>query len=218
MSFPTLQIAVVGKEPVPADLVARLQDNYLEQERDASSSEASSSEDVRSSLPYIHAERALTSNGLDRDLGAHALSWARRLQQYERFILEHQRMPRENNRDPGSVGPEEQSLHFWVRHMRTRHRERKLTSYQVQRLELLGSWWTWAPHHTQWVASYTRYKAFLLQHNRSPTDRRGEEERRLAQWATAQRRSYTRNRLDQERIELLEALPVWAWTRRRTSD
>jgi Helicase associated domain len=79
-----------------------------------------------------------------------------------------------------------------------------------QRLEaLLG--WSWDPFFDQWEEGFSRLKDFSgrLGHCRVLYSYKCDDDYRLGQWVTAQRRK--KDQLGSDRRQRLEALPGWLW-------
>jgi len=95
---------------------------------------------------------------------------------------------------------DQRRLYRIVEKQRAMQRDGKLTEEQVELLETIP-WWSWEPSafDEAWQREFERVKA--LGGNVPWTDK----------WATNQKTAYSEDRMPDNRIKLLEALPHWTW-------
>ena len=137
--------------------------------------------------------------------------WIVNVRDAEDFVTEFERLPRENNRLPvGVISQRERVLADFLRYQRRAATRERLCSYQVGRLETLAGF-SWSPQDDLWQHNYVSYRQFVAE-GRSPSSRsQDEHERRLAIWGSKQRFRRRRGDLSEERIALLDSLPIWTW-------
>lgn len=138
--------------------------------------------------------------------------WNLNLSDLDRFVAEHDRIPRRNSRLPkGAISVEETRLHNWVRSQR-RHRH-GLCPYQVERLWQVPHF-SWDPLEDAWDRNVDNYLAFTNTSRRHPSMAApaGSSERQLGVWAANQRAAEKVLILPHHRIVQLDELPYWFWT------
>lgn len=103
-------------------------------------------------------------------------------------------------------GSPERSLGHWVVDQRTAHKRGILSDHRSKLLESLPRWW-WTDDDGKWMSHYVALKSL----GRMPPT-----ESSLAHWANMQRNNYKNrtNRLNSQRVALLESLDFWSWNRR----
>jgi hypothetical protein len=171
------------------------------------------SEDESRSISFYRIDRAFADGEPVTDFPrSQPVLWIVNVREAEVFVTEFGRLPRENNRLPvGVISRRERALADWLRYQRRAATRELLCSYQMGRLETLAGF-SWAPHDDLWHRSLDDYEQFVANHRRSPSTRSVDlQERRLAIWASKQRYRHRRGELVEERIRLLETLPIWAW-------
>jgi superfamily II DNA or RNA helicase len=108
----------------------------------------------------------------------------------------------------------ELKLALWVVAQRSDRRSRNMPDDRIARLEALPGW-SWDPMADRWEEGFAHLQQFALRetHTRVP---QGfiENEFRLGQWVSAQRSAGNSNKLSEDRIHRLEALPGWVWNLR----
>jgi hypothetical protein len=114
----------------------------------------------------------------------------------------HFRVPATYNTDDGY------RLGSWARHQRKGKDVMPLD--RRQRLEALPRW-TWDALGDKWDESFSYLNEFSDRegHSRVPARYKTENGYRLGKWVTVQRQ--TRNTMDPDRRQRLEALPGWSW-------
>jgi hypothetical protein len=135
--------------------------------------------------------------------------WEENFLLLQKFSLReaHTQVPRGRTRD-------EDKLALWVVAQRSDRRAGNMTDDRCARLEALPGW-SWDPITDRWEEGFSHLQEFALResHTRVP---QGfiENEFRLGQWVSAQRSAGTSNKLSDDRIQRLEALPGWVWDSR----
>lgn len=104
-------------------------------------------------------------------------------------------------------------LGTWVAVQRRRKVEGTITQDQVQRLEELTRW-SWNPIEDDWHETYQALLSYLKTNGHIKPSSRNSKESELSQWIGVQRTSYKHQKISQERITLLEAIPGWTWSAR----
>lgn len=100
----------------------------------------------------------------------------------------------------------------WVNKQRHQHRRGRLSPELVAMLEELPGW-VWEPLEERWPAAYERLVTYAERHGSVLRLREGGIDGfDLSGWATNQRVAYGRGELPQDRVDLLEDVPGWAWS------
>lgn len=101
------------------------------------------------------------------------------------------------------------NLGTWVKTQRSSVKD--LDSDKKQKLESLPNW-SWNAHQDKWDQSFVELQNFSKTNNSSlvPTNLVTSTGIKLGNWVNSQRGN--RNKLSQERINRLEALPKWSWS------
>jgi hypothetical protein len=101
-------------------------------------------------------------------------------------------------------------LGIWVN--KQRWKKDTIEPDRRQRFEALPGW-TWDPHSDQWEKGFLHLKQFFdrEKHCRVPNDFTTDDGYRLGQWTSAQRNRKTKDSMDLDRRQRLEALPGWSW-------
>lgn len=135
-------------------------------------------------------------------------SWSDGLGHLLRFVDEHRhaRVPQSYRTEDGF------GLGRWVGGRRREFARGNLAQERVAQLEQVAGW-SWDVGAETWMAIYDCFAEFAkgAGHARPPKDVQTPGGRSLQDWAGHQRRLRRRDLLQQERIELLEALPGWSW-------
>lgn len=97
----------------------------------------------------------------------------------------------------------------------------QLTPHQVSALEALPGWWVGRDWSALWEQRYRQVVEFVEEHGRlprvlaGPTSPGAGLERQLGWWCQTQRRAYRggpgHERMGQQRVFALEAVPGWYW-------
>jgi len=89
----------------------------------------------------------------------------------------------------------------WVQNQRTQYRTGKLSVERIALLESINGW-AWTVNDTSWIATYNELKLTGVTPD-LPT--------LLREWIQTQKKSYSRGKMPEERIKLLELVPQWTW-------
>lgn len=114
------------------------------------------------------------------------------------------------------------TLGRWIATQRSRWREGRISQERTDRLEALPEWtWHGMPgpadpislrHRGRWQASYDKLAAWAVIHGRAcPVQDVRVGNFAMGRWVNKQRMAYKANRMPQDRIDSLEALPDWQW-------
>ena len=95
---------------------------------------------------------------------------------------------------------------IWCEHQRAQKRNNKLTQEKIDLLEAIPGWY-W-DSDKQWMEKYTIVKCLKTIPPQSFITENGI---RIGGWCSKQRADKHKNNLSQEKIDLLEAIPVWFW-------
>lgn len=134
--------------------------------------------------------------------------WEEGFQQLQRYLTLFG-----NARVPGGyVAIDGYKLGGWTKKQRAKKAEKRLSQDQINRLEaLLG--WSWDPFSEQWEEGFQQLQAFVKQHGNARVRQTyvTTEGYNLGKWTTQQRQKKSKNSLNNEQIDRLEALPNWTW-------
>ena len=133
--------------------------------------------------------------------------WEIRRQQWISFFSEKRKTPSQHSKDP-----EEKRLATWQNNMRCSYKKQKLAQERIDLLERTDGWrwgdtFTFEPNLEQWNFFFSEKRKNPSQHSKDP------EEKRLASWQSTVRKNYKKQKLAQERIDLLERTDGWRWDR-----
>ena len=107
----------------------------------------------------------------------------------------------------------------WVQNQRSLYQRDLLIKEQIKKLESLKGW-TWNAREALWETMFDALKQFADSHDHCtvPPNFRVNG-RSLKTWVRARREDYTRDRLDEKRIERFEKeIRSWSWSGTRGSD
>lgn len=199
--------------PVPAYL-ENLHKHYAEL---AAANPAHLTTDEVRSLQYFRADVVVRDHPhLFDQANDRVTTWIRSAQAVDRFLEESGEAPRRNtvaNRAP--LSPAGRRAALWLEDQRRPAARIRHCAYQSARIESYPG--IDARGRTErWIDTFTEYADFLTAARRVPTARSDDPvERRLALWATNQRRSFRDGTLLPERAELLRTLTIWTWGTKR---
>lgn len=106
---------------------------------------------------------------------------------------------------------ENYSLGQWVG---VQIRSKKINKLDLEKIQLLESLpqWFWNPREDLWNEGFEYLKKYTKEQGNSRVPARLKYENySLGQWVMVQKRSEKNNKLDLEKIRLLESLPQWSW-------
>ncbi|MGH9335947.1 MAG: helicase associated domain-containing protein [Vicinamibacteria bacterium] len=106
------------------------------------------------------------------------------------------------------------ALGAWVGRQRLAFRRGQISAEQVRLFEALPGW-TWSPRSDGFRKGLSALKTFVRRegHAAVPYAHR-EDGFKLGSWVRSRRSEYSRGRLDAERIQLLEVVSGWSWSRK----
>ena len=102
----------------------------------------------------------------------------------------------------------------WVQHQRGLHTRGRLLPDRAERLEALPGW-AWDQRDAQWEANYAALQQFIAEngHGFASGTYRSADGLNLGIWVSNQRTAHHNERMPPQRVQRLESLPGWAWTR-----
>ncbi len=100
----------------------------------------------------------------------------------------------------------------WVGNRRNRYKKGKLSEDHIRALEKVSGW-TWETIDEWWIEGYEYLKEFVKRegHARVPKGFITSDDFRLGIWAQNRRNKYKLDKLSEDRIRALEAMPGWSW-------
>ena len=139
-------------------------------------------------------------NSLDFDWNTFETDWQNNFLELQKFKKKHGHV-----NPPCSRSSEFNLLGDWC--VKQRGSNRKGTLSQ-QRIDLLNSLdFDWDPKETDWQSNFLELQKFKKKHGHaSPPCSRGSESSLLANWCVLQRKNQRKDKLSQERIDLLNSL------------
>ena len=104
------------------------------------------------------------------------------------------------------------ALGLWVTTQRYAYNNKQLSEDRIKALEALPGW-SWDPFEDAWNLGYEQLKEYAGRkgHARVLMDYKTAENYNLGFWVERQRFDYKKNKLSEDRIKALEALPGWSW-------
>ena len=128
--------------------------------------------------------------------------WERRFTELKLYVSKH------GHANVPSTFRENDGLSRWVIKQRQRWREGLLEEDRCDRLFKVG--FIFDPQKEEWDAMFNAISKFFETHNHFIVPRDTENNKRLAIWATRQRKLYKENKLEKERVKRLSAIEfVW---------
>ncbi len=137
-------------------------------------------------------------------------SWEESYDNVCKFVEEHKRIPEYHDKDKES---DESKLGNWIRRMRSTATRSKLTTYQKEKLEKIKGWY-WSIeelNERKWIENYDKVKLYYDNNTVPLRSSLDEEEKKLAEWCSTQRRSFKENKLNDIKCFYLEELNNWDW-------
>jgi hypothetical protein len=104
-------------------------------------------------------------------------------------------------------------LAHWITKQRTEYKKGRLAVQRAARLEDLPGW-SWLPLDEMWLETFEILREYVSSTgsaNPPATASFSFKGRPLGKWASKQRANFKNDRLDANRIALLESLPGWLW-------
>tara|TARA_A100001035_G_scaffold277421_1_gene274188 strand:+ start:31 stop:3606 length:3576 start_codon:yes stop_codon:yes gene_type:complete len=95
----------------------------------------------------------------------------------------------------------------FVSNLRTKYRNKSLSSDVIKKVEELD-FWTWNTKESNWSDNYKRLKEYAAKNGHARPFKNFPV---IGKWVSMQRKVYNKNKLSEERINLLEKLPGWVW-------
>ena len=115
------------------------------------------------------------------------------------------RVPRSRISDNSKLGR-------WISKQRQEKSNNRLSQDRIKRLEAIPEW-SWNPHTEQWDEWFEQLQTYVNLYGDAKVPQRTaiSGDSKLGSWVNNQRQEKSNNRLSQDRIERLEALPGWSW-------
>jgi len=116
-----------------------------------------------------------------------------------------------NARVPSGFKYEDFNLGAWVNNQKTYNSKGKLDFKKIKLLQVLPQW-SWAVFEDQWNEGFEYLKQYVEEYGyaRMPLLFKYADFN-LGEWVSSQRRSKKNNKLDSEKIKILESLSRWSW-------
>ena len=137
--------------------------------------------------------------------------WMKRVDAFVAFRTKHKRDPRQK-----SKYATEASLGRWVRDMRTNHKNKKLTSEQIETLKRIQGW-SWGVHKNKkspqsFESRVEKFIEFRTKEGRDPSRTSDDAtEASLGSWVNKMRKNHKNKKLTHDQIETLERIQGWSW-------
>ncbi|WP_293003767.1 DEAD/DEAH box helicase [Mycobacterium sp.] len=102
----------------------------------------------------------------------------------------------------------------WAQHQRSLHNRGRLLAERADRLEALAGW-EWDPRDTQWEFNLVALQQFIAEYGHSfpAGDYRSPDGVNVGIWTRNQRTAHLNKRMPARRVQRLESLPGWSWSR-----
>jgi superfamily II DNA or RNA helicase len=120
-------------------------------------------------------------------------TFEKNMAQVTAFAKKHNRLP--NKSENGQ----------WINKQRIAYRNGKLSPERIKTIEKIP-YWSWEVREKAFETTVDEVIAFVADHKRLP---KNSEEN--GQWINGQRIAYKKKKLTRERIQVLEAIPLWIW-------
>lgn len=105
------------------------------------------------------------------------------------------------------------NLDSWLKSQRTKFKKNELTSDQVKRFESIPDW-SWDPRGDHWKSNFNRLReAVNCSESFNYEKKIFHDGFDVGSWSLKQRAIYKKGALSVQKIELLQALKGWKWTR-----
>jgi len=139
----------------------------------------------------------------------HDAAWRAGLDHVKTFVERegHARVPNKHVEEGFRLG-------HWVNNQRAHYKRDELSPDRREALEALDGWYSGA-HDAAWRKGLDHVKRFVKREGHARVQRHHVEAGfKLGEWVGAQRKTYKRGVLVEERRQALEALDGWVWVRR----
>lgn len=124
----------------------------------------------------------------------HDISWFIKFDEIRSYEAEHGKLP------GGKLGQ-------WMADQRRAEAKSTLSTRRARALSSLPNW-SWDPVRDRWMESWRRLRDYVGTHGVTP---KREDDHQLWTWMLHQRMRHRANKLDAERVDLLESVPGWEW-------
>ncbi|AYV79564.1 MAG: superfamily II helicase, partial [Faunusvirus sp.] len=105
----------------------------------------------------------------------------------------------------------ERQIGLWCKQLRINKKNNQLSSDKLKLLESLPLW-KWDRHDDEFNENIDNLNNWVIQNNKMPSKRSNDElERKMGIWCATRRKDKKINRLNDDKIKLLENIPGWYW-------
>ena len=138
-------------------------------------------------------------------------SWHPRLETWSRMLTELQEFRRKSPNSWPSPDQDEE-LCKWVSRQRTEFSQGNMSADKSLALESISGWY-WNRHDWAWDNNFNELIAYLQSSSGLfPTAKGPASEAALARWISAQRNTWAKGMMDEERAMRLQQIAGWAWS------
>ncbi|MFC8383572.1 Helicase associated domain protein [Nocardia sp. NPDC057272] len=116
-----------------------------------------------------------------------------------------------HTRVPKNHSEQDLRLGNWVAKQRDKYAAAALSADKIERLEGMPGW-AWDPHADQWEQNFLVLEAYSQENGHARVPKSFViDGHRLGQWVGIQRASFSKRTLARDRVQRLQALPLWSW-------
>ncbi len=99
----------------------------------------------------------------------------------------------------------------WVVSQRMNYRKNLLSDDQIKLLKKLSNW-SWEPDKEIWEKGYNYLNSYIEKYKSIPKGNFITEDNfKLGRWVKSQRINFNSKKMSDERIRLLNIIPIWSW-------
>jgi superfamily II DNA or RNA helicase len=134
--------------------------------------------------------------------------WMKRLEETKQYIDKSDKIP-----SSGSNDNFEKSLGIWCSNQRVKYKDKTLGNWKIKKLEEINGWY-WNVNY-KFLKKLETLKKWINTNNKFPThgNKNDNTEYLLGKWCTWLRNEYKINKLDKSKIEQLENINGWYWSK-----
>jgi hypothetical protein len=110
-----------------------------------------------------------------------------------------------------------ENIGSWCNTQRQEKKKNKLSQKKIKLLEELDGWiWDFGKEivRNEWETNYIILKKYHVSNNSIPSSNVIYENIKIGDWCDRQRQTYKKNKLDEEKVKLLELLDGWMWEKK----
>jgi superfamily II DNA or RNA helicase len=136
---------------------------------------------------------------------------------FQKTFLEVKKWATENARLPNKRSKDntEKQLGSWCSNKRRDYNNTKLSQDKIQLLEEIPGW-SWEILQGQFQKTYQEVLQWVKENNRIPSENSKdavENQKLLGKWCSHKRQDYKNQKLSQDKVQLLEQIPGWYWSK-----